>query len=150
MKKAIIVIAIVSGFLFSAYESQAQQSSKADIEKLIFSYQDALNDSNAEKVVSLYTAGGVLLANAAPSAIGTEQLLGTYKYVFENFTYNLKFTIDEIVINGNSAYGRSTSKGSFIIKSSGQTVQDENRELFVFEKDKGDWKIARYMYNKSK
>src|SRR5687767_12370198 len=127
MKKAIIVIAIVSGFLFSAYESQAQQSSKADIEKLIFSYQDALNDSNAEKVVSLYTAGGVLLANAAPSAIGTEQLLGTYKYVFENFTYNL--------INGNSAYGRSTSKGSFIIKSSSQTVQDENRELFVFEKD---------------
>jgi ketosteroid isomerase-like protein len=55
-----------------------------------------LKDSDAEKVVSLYTAGGVLLANSAPTAVGIEQVSATYKYVFDNFTYNLKFTIDEI------------------------------------------------------
>ena len=41
-------------------------------------------------------------------------------------------------------------KVHFIIKASGQTVPDENRELFVFEKVDGNWKIARYMYNKTK
>ena len=150
MKKIIISIAIVSGLLFNAYESRAQSNGKAEIEKLILSYQGALNASNAEKVVALYTGDAVLLANAAPTAVGTEQISGTYKYVFENFTYTLKFTVDEIVTNGNYAFARSTSTGSFVIKSSGQTVQDENRELFVFEKVKGEWKIARYMYNKSK
>lgn len=150
MKKIIIAIAIFSGLLFIGYESRAQSNGKADIERLILAYQDALNASNSERVVDLYTGDGVLLANAAPTAVGTEQISGTYKYVFENFTYSLKFAIDEIVINGNYAFARSTSKGSFVIKSSGQTVQDENRELFVFAKVKGHWKIARYMYNKSK
>ena len=39
---------------------------------------------------------------------------------------------------------------SFVIKSNGQIVEDENRELFVFGKKKGAWKIACYMYNKAK
>ncbi|HLF35735.1 MAG TPA: nuclear transport factor 2 family protein [Cyclobacteriaceae bacterium] len=70
--------------------------------------------------------------------------------VFSNFTYTLKFTVLEIQVSGSTAFARSTSKGSFVIKSKGQTAEDENRELFVFEKQKGEWKIARYMYNKAK
>jgi ketosteroid isomerase-like protein len=66
------------------------------------------------------------------------------------FKLTLEFTIAEIVVNGNYAFARSTSKGFLVIKSSGQTIPDEHRELFVFEKVKGDWKIARYMYNKVK
>lgn len=123
---------------------------KAAIEKVIFNYQDALNASDAEKVVSLYTNDGVLMANAAPTAEGADQVKGTYQYVFENFDYDLQFTILDIEVHGNTAYVRSTSKGSFLIKESGQTLPDENRELFVFEKEKGEWKIAAYMYNKTK
>lgn len=123
---------------------------KAAIEKVIFNYQDALNASDAEKVVSLYTKDGVLMANAAPTAEGADQVKGTYQYVFDNFDYDLQFTILDIEIHGNTAYVRSTSKGSFLVKESGQTLPDENRELFVFEKEKGEWKIARYMYNKTK
>jgi ketosteroid isomerase-like protein len=119
------------------------------IEKTIFSYQDALNASDVNKVVELYTKNGVLMANSAPTAEGAEQVKGTYQYVFDNFSYTLQFSIIEIVVNGDTAFGRSTSKGSFVIKSSGQTVSDENRELYVFEKVAGNWKIARYMYNKT-
>ena len=90
------------------------------------------------------------MANAAPTTEGVEQVKGTYQYVFNNFIYTLQFSIVEIEVSGNYAFARSTSKGSFIIKASGQTVPDENRELFVFEKVDGNWKIARYMYNKTK
>ena len=123
---------------------------KLQIEKLIVSYQDALNASDADKVVDLYTKNGVLMANAAPTADGAQQVKGTYQYVFDNFKYTLKFTIIEIEVKGNTAFARSTSKGSFVMKSNGQTVLDENRELFIFEKENGQWKIARYMYNKTK
>jgi len=123
---------------------------KSVIEKLIFSYQDALNASDVNRVIELYTKNGVLMANSAPTADGAEQVKGTYQYVFDNFSYRLKFSIIEIEVNGNYAFARSTSKGSFVMKTNGQTVPDENRELYIFEKVGGNWKIARYMYNKTK
>ena len=126
------------------------KTEKSAIEKLIFSYQDALNASDIDKVISLYTQNGALIANAAPTADGVDAVRGTYQYVFDNFSYTLQFSIIEIIVNGNSAFARSTSKGSFVIKTNGQTVADENRELFVFDKENGQWRIARYMYNKSK
>lgn len=162
MKKSIITSAILAFILMLHMEGFGQTeannkkpgtettSEKVAIEKLIHSYQAALNASDVNKVIDLYASNGVLLANAAPSAEGAEQVKGTYQYVFDNFAYTLTFTILEIQVNGNVAFARSTSKGSFVIKASKQTVSDENRELFVFEKKEGQWKIARYMYNKIK
>src|SRR5882757_4170026 len=123
---------------------------KSAIEKLIFSYQDALNASDVSKVIELYTKNGVLMPNSATTANGAGQVKGTYQYVFDNFSYTLQFSIIEIEVSGNYAFARSTSKGSVAIKASGETVPDENKELFVLEKEDGKWKIARYMYNKSK
>lgn len=148
MKKLVASLAVLMSILLVGNEVKAQSKEQAAIEKLIISYQAALNASEVNKVIALYTENGVLMANAAPTAEGTEAVKGTYQYVFDNFTYNLQFSIIEVVVNGNTAFARSTSKGSFVIKSSGETVPDENRELFVFEKVKGEWKIARYMYNK--
>ena len=120
------------------------------IEKLIFSYQDALNASDASMVIELYTKNCVLMANSAPTSEGAGQVKDFYRYVFDNFSYMLQFSIIEIEVSGNYAFARSTSKGSFLIKAKGQTIPDENRELFVLEKVDGKWKIARYMFNKSK
>jgi ketosteroid isomerase-like protein len=159
MKRLLITAAIFTSLVTFQNEAKSQSNNsketettmeKSAIEKLIFAYQDALNASDVNKVVELYTTNGVLMANSAPTAEGAEQVKGTYQYVFDNFNYTLQFSIIEIVVNGNIAFGRSTSKGSFVIKSSGQTVPDENRELYVFEKVGGNWKIARYMYNKTK
>ena len=150
MKKVSLISALLASVFFISIMASAQNDQKAAVEKLIFSYRDALNASDANKVVGLYTTDGVLMANAAPTAEGTAAVKGTYQYVFDNFKYNLQFSIIEVVVNGNTAFARSSSKGSFVIKSSGETVSDENRELFVFEKVKGEWKIARYMYNKAK
>jgi len=160
MKRLLITAAVFTSLI--AFQSEAKSQSdnlknkkmetateKSAIEKLISSYQDALNASDVSRVIELYTKDGVLMANSAPTADGAEQVKGTYQYVFDNFSYTLQFSIIEIVVNGNTAFARSTSKGSFVIKSSGQTVPDENRELYVFEKVGGNWKIARYMYNKT-
>ena len=160
MKRLLITVAIFTSLIAFQNEAKSQSDNlknkkmeateKSAIEKLIFSYQDALNASDVNRVIELYTKNGVLMANSAPTADGAEQVKGTYQYVFDNFSYTLQFSIIEIVVNGNTAFARSTSKGTFVIKSSGQTVPDENRELYIFEKVAGSWKIARYMYNKTK
>jgi len=124
------------------------EKEQREIKKVLFSYRDALNESNAEKVLSLYTENGVFMPSSAPTAIGHEQLKGTYEFVFSNIQLNIEFYIDEIEVVGEYAFVRSTSKGTTFIHASGETVPEENRELFVLKKENGSWKIDRYMFNK--
>lgn len=123
---------------------------KSAIEKLLFSYRDALNTSDVSKVIPLYTNDGVFMPSNAPTAIGQEQIKGSYEFVFSQIQLNIEFFIDEIVVNGDNAFARTTSKGSTLIHANGQTVPEENRELFVLQKTNGHWKISRYMFNKMK
>lgn len=127
-----------------------QTAEKTAIEKLLFTYRDALNTSDVNKVLPLYTNDGVFMPTNAPSAIGQEQVKAAYEYVFSQIQLNIEFYIDEIVINGDYAFARTTSKGTTFIHANKQTVAEENRELFVLQKTNGQWKIARYMFNKMK
>jgi len=127
-----------------------QSTEKTAIEKVLFSYRDALNASDVNKVLPLYTNDGIFMPSNAPSAIGQEQVKAAYEFVFSQIQLNIEFYIDEIVVNGDYAFARTTSKGTTLIHANGQTVPEENRELFVLQKANGQWKIARYMFNKIK
>ena len=127
-----------------------QTTEKTAIEKLLFSYRDALNISDVNKVLPLYTTDGVFMPSNAPSAIGQEQVKASYEFVFKTIQLKIEFFIDEIIINGDYAFARTTSKGTTLIHANGQTVPEENRELFVLQKISGQWKISRYMFNKMK
>ena len=127
-----------------------QSTEKSAIEKLLFSYRDALNTSDVNKVLPLYTNDGVFMPSNAPSAIGQEQIKSSYEFVFKTIQLNIEFFIDEIVVTGDYAFARTISKGTTLIHANGETVAEENRELFVLQKTSGQWKISRYMFNKMK
>lgn len=135
---------------FNNQTSKEMENEKAAIEQLLFSYRDALNASSTDKVLPLYTANGVFMPSNAPTAVGQDQIRGSYDFVFKNIQLNIEFFIDEIEVHDNFAFARTASKGTTLIHATGQTVPEENRELFVLEKDNGQWKIARYMFNKTK
>lgn len=135
--------------IFKNQKSIEMENEKVEIEKLLFSYRDALNASSTEKVLPLYTASGVFMPSNAPTAVGQEQVKDAYDFVFRNIQLKIEFFIDEIEVNGNLAFARTTSKGTTLIHATGQTVPEENRELFVLQKDNGEWKIAQYMFNKT-
>ena len=86
----------------------------------------------------------------APSAVGREQIKASYEFVFSQIQLTIEFYIEEIVIEGDMAFATTSSKGTTLIHANGQTVPEENRELFVFEKTDGNWKIGRYIFNKTK
>jgi uncharacterized protein (TIGR02246 family) len=120
------------------------------IEKLLFSYRDALNASDVSRVLPLYTEDGVFMPSNAPTAAGQEQVKAAYEFVFKAIQLHIEFYIDEIVLHGDYAFARTTSKGTTLIHATGETVPEENRELFVLQKANGQWKISRYMFNKMK
>lgn len=91
----------------------------------------------------------VFMPTEAPSAIGQENILKSYEFIFTQIQLNIEFYIDEITVEGDFAFAVTSSKGTTLIHATGDTIPEANRELFVFEKVNGDWKIARYMFNKT-
>lgn len=126
-----------------------QKEEKNKIEELLNTYKKSLNTSDAKLAQSLYTKDGVFMPTEAPSGIGSESILKSYEYVFSQIQLNIEFFIEEIEVEGNMAFAVTSSKGSTLIHATGDSIPEANRELFVFEKVDGEWKIARYMFNKT-
>lgn len=126
-----------------------QKEEKQKIEVLLSEYKKALNTSDAKLAQSLYTKDGVFMPTEAPSGIGSENIIKSYEYVFSQIQLNIEFFIEEIEVEGNMAFAVTSSKGTTLIHATGDTIPEANRELFVFEKVNSEWKIARYMFNKT-
>lgn len=123
---------------------------KERIENLLGEYKNSLNSSDAKLAQSLYTNDGIFMPSGAPSAIGSENILKSYEFIFSQIQLNIEFYINEISVDGEFAFATTSSKGTTLIHASGETMPEENRELFIFEKVNNVWKIARYMFNKTK
>jgi uncharacterized protein (TIGR02246 family) len=127
-----------------------EKEEKKKIEELLTVYQTSLNNSDAKLAQSLYTKDGVFMPTEAPSGIGSEGILKSYEFVFSQIQLNVAFSIEEIQVEGNMAFAITSSNGTVKVLANGAEGPEANRELFVFEKIDGVWKIARYMFNKTK
>ena len=119
------------------------------IRSILDRYQAALNASDVDAVLALYAADGVFMPTNAPTAAGTTAVREAYEHVFGTIKLDVAFSIDEIVIDCHLAFATTGSKGQVTILAEQVTAPEENRELFVFRKIDGVWKIARYMFNKT-
>ncbi len=150
MKNIIIMVGLIIISSSQIWAQTPEDSEKKKIENVIEQYKLALNTSDALLAQSLFTEDGVLMPYNGPTATGSEELLNSYKYVFSQFSLKLEFEIGEIIVHNKLAYASTKSSGTLVLSESGNTVPEKNnRELFVFEKVDGNWKIAMYMFNKS-
>jgi uncharacterized protein (TIGR02246 family) len=123
--------------------------STEQITTLVSTYQRALNTSNAALAASCYTADGVFMPTTLPTATG-DQMTSAYEGVFAAISLDVEFTVDELVVTGDSsAYALTRSAGTQTVLATGSTTPEANREIFLFAREAGAWKIARYMFNKA-
>ncbi len=118
------------------------------IEATLMNYGAALNASDVDGVLALYTEDGVFMPTEGPTAAGKEQIRAAYEHVFGIIKLDIAFSINEIVQSGNFAFARTVSRGEVTVLAEGVTLPEENRELFVLKRTGDDWRIARYMFNK--
>lgn len=123
------------------------QSEQTAIEKLIFSFSDAFNAADISKTVASFTPDGINMPNTAPAARGTEQLIKAFGFLFSTAGININYVIDEINVIGEHAFARTNSTVNTLFKSSGDKLLLENKELFLFRKQDGEWKISHYIFN---
>jgi len=123
---------------------------QSEIENILTSYSLALNSSDVTKTVGLYTDDGTLMPNGAPLSHSQQQLYKTYEMLFDTFKLDVKYVSDKIIVTGDYAIAQTHSKGTTTILISEETLPVENKELFIFHKEKGHWKISHYIFNSNK
>lgn len=119
------------------------------IQNLVDKYIEEIARSNTDALLSLFTADAVVIAPDAPTMEGAEQLKDFFNYGFTTIKLDPKIHIDEIVSTGDYAFARCHSEVRVTLLETNASHLEANRELFVFRKDGGEWRIARYMFNKA-
>jgi uncharacterized protein (TIGR02246 family) len=122
------------------------------VKDLLEKYNEALNASSTEAVMTLYAEDGVFMPPYSQSAVGSAAVTKAYDAVFKAITLTVKFTIAEIVELGPDwVFARTNSAGTTTDNATGKKSAEGNQELFIFKKDSdGAWKIARYSFSPTK
>ena len=142
----------VGVILVTAAIGTAQVDAASEVEAItavLNTYEQALNASDLDGVIRLYADDGVFMPSSAPTAVGIESVRAAYEHVFTTIKLNIAFTVEEITGGGSIAFARTGSRGSVTVLADDTTAPEENRELFIFQKEDGVWKIVRYMFNKT-
>jgi uncharacterized protein (TIGR02246 family) len=117
-----------------------------DIVNVIRAYEKSLNTSDIQAALALYGDDPVFMPEFSAALSGRDAVKAGYDHVFGAIKLNVSFTIHEIVEMGDLAYVRTTSAGKTEILKNKTTVEEANNELFIFRKEKGMWKIHRYLF----
>jgi uncharacterized protein (TIGR02246 family) len=117
----------------------------------LHAYGSALKSRNVDDTLSLYTSDGVILPPHFSAAVGTDALRNSYTRIFDTVQLEVKFSIDEIVVQSEEwAFARTTAEGTKTMLKSRQSEEHKNQELFILRKVDGSWKIARYAFSTMK
>ncbi len=119
------------------------------ITALLARYNDALNASSTDAVMSLYMKDGVFMPPYSSSAVGSDAIREAYNTVFAAIRLTVKFNIAEIVeMTPEWVFARTNSAGTTLNHATGKTSVEGNQELFIFKKDSdGKFKIGRYSFS---
>lgn len=132
----------------SQIAKQDQASDQSAIRDILQRYERALNASDTDAVMTLYTADGVFMPQHFPSSVGAKAVKRAYDGVFGMIKLAVKFEIVEVhVVAPNWAFARTNSSGTVTVLADKSGGPEANQELFVFQKVGEDWKIARYCFS---
>ena len=119
-----------------------------EIRGLLERYERALNSGDARLATSCDAAGAILIPPNQPTLRGAE-IQDSYDQFFKAAKMDVRFTIDELVVaSGAVAYAMTRSNGTQTVLARGTASPESNREMFIFVREDGAWKIARYLFNK--
>jgi len=132
-----------------ALASTAAQAdtNNAEIQRVISKYESALNAGNADDVMKLYGKNPTFMPQHAPAQVGQVAVKQAYDNVFNSIKLDVKFTIHEVEVLGDTAWARTSSAGKTRILANNVVVTEGNNELFIFKKESGGWKIHEYLFS---
>jgi uncharacterized protein (TIGR02246 family) len=120
-------------------------SERTALEATIFEYFRALNDSNVDPVLELYTKDPVMLPFLQPTVTGIEAVRKNYENTFLHIRFQVQTRIQELVeMSPEWAYVHTDSAGTF---TPTRTGVGSPSTFLLRETSDGKWHIARYSFS---
>jgi uncharacterized protein (TIGR02246 family) len=107
-------------------------------------YAEALNASDAERIVELFADDAVLMDLDRPTTVGRDRLAADYRRGLALGRVHRVFEVDQVLRSEDMATVRTHSSGILTIDGKA-SPSFEARELFVLKRGDTGWKIAQYM-----
>lgn len=136
--------------VMAAQPSAKKEEVKEAVTAQLNQYQAALNASDIDKVMALYAADPVVMAQNNMPAVGRDAVRKIYQQVFAAIKLNIRFSIDEIrPLSRNWAFARTRSNGTVTPLATTQPGSAEgNQEIFLLHRESdGKWRFARYIFS---
>lgn len=116
-------------------------------------YEQALNASSTDRVMTLYADDAVFMPQYSMPAAGRQAVRESYERVFGAIRLNVRFDIDEVkILSPDWAYARTRSNGTVqVLEGNSPPGPEANQELFLLHKEAdGQWRFARYIFSATK
>jgi len=145
LKTTMLLVSLV--FVVGVPASMAETVALKSIRHVIKQYEGFLNAGDTQSIMKLYAKSPIFMPQHSPAQASRIAVKKAYESVFATIDLNIKFTIYEVEIYGNTAWARTSSTGKTIILANGVKINEGNNELFIFRKERGAWKIHRYLFS---
>lgn len=144
--KKMLLIAMALTATFTQFKILAKGKGMT-IENVISTYEKALNASDTEAILKLYSESSIFMPQHAPAQVGKSNIRSAYENVFFNIKLDVVFTVHDVEELGDTAWVRTTSKGKTTILGQNKKIDEGNNELFIFKRENDQWKIHRYIFS---
>jgi len=125
-----------------------QDENTKQIAHIIQSYGKAMNDSNIEGIMTLFSEDAIFIPSGHATAIGKKAVKAAYESELASIDLDITVEIDEIFYQGDLAYARSRSLGQLTIRATGKKKSTKDyRAFFILRKINTEWKITRFLFN---
>jgi uncharacterized protein (TIGR02246 family) len=124
----------------------ASNKDEQTVRQVIDAYADRMRAGEVAGILELYTEDAAVMGPDLPTAVGRQQLHEVYTSALGAVAMDFTFTFDQIVVRGDTAVARTHANGKNTVRASGDEVPGRYRELFVLNRQGGNWKIAQYMF----
>lgn len=143
------VCRIAFALVVSTLPAFAQQKIDPALTAPIRAYEAAVNASNIDGVMAVYTDDAVFMPQNNPPIQGKGAVKAAYEELFTVLDLDIDFTFDEArMISDEWAFVRTRSGGTIkLTQKNNATVPNTNQELFLLRRaENGPWLIARYIF----
>jgi ketosteroid isomerase-like protein len=126
-------------------DDEAEAKSISDVSMQVV---ESWNKGDYEGFMELIDDEAILLPQNAPSIVGIEAIKSLYSNSFENFTFIVKESIEEITVSGDYGYVLGNWVGSMNPVDGSDPINFNNKTLDIFKKQPdGSWLMYRVMYS---
>lgn len=126
-------------------------STEADVEAIKAVNQQCLSAIKAgdlDTIVDLFTDDGVFMLPNEPTLTGKDAIKSRLQTDMDKFTFDESWASEEIVVFGDWAFDRGSSKVIMTPKEGGDSIEDNGKYIWIFKRQPdGNWRYARCIWN---